>query len=76
MATGEWNTYYFAADGSYGCTNGLSVMDTSHWTDQDWQRIDEASDGDRVDVAREIAVVYRKRKDAEKAGQLWRELFA
>ena len=76
MATGEWNTYYFAADGSYGCTNGLSVMDTSHWTDQDWQRIDEASDGDRVDVAREMAVVYRKRKDAEKAGQLWRELFA
>jgi hypothetical protein len=45
---------YFAADGSYGCSKGLSVMDTSHWTDEDWQRIDEASDGNRVDIAHEI----------------------
>ena len=29
-------------------------MDTSHWTDEDWQRIDEASDGNRVDIAHEI----------------------
>jgi hypothetical protein len=45
---------YFAADGSYGCSHGLSVMDTSQWTDEDWYRIDEASDGNRVDIAREI----------------------
>jgi hypothetical protein len=72
MTTGKWNTYYFAADGSYGCTNGLSVTDTSHWTDEDWQRIDEASDGDRADVAREIIAIER---NAEKAYQLWKELF-
>ena len=45
---------YFAADGSYGCSKGLSVVDTSQWTDEDWRRIDDASDGNRVDIAREI----------------------
>ena len=47
---------YFASDGSFGSTDQLIiVMDTTNWTEQDWQDIEEASDSERASVAHEIA---------------------
>jgi hypothetical protein len=39
---------YFASDGSYGDATGLVVVDTSKWTEEQWQMIEETSDGFRA----------------------------
>lgn len=55
------NLYYFAADGSYGQWDGMSILvDVSEWTDEDWQRIEDAGDSFRAAVAYELAKRYRK----------------
>lgn len=46
---------YFASDGSYGWANELVIIDTSEWTESDWDRIENSTDSERVDIAREIA---------------------
>ena len=45
---------YFASDGSYGWSNNLTVIDTSEWTEDDWDRIENCLDDERLDIAREI----------------------
>lgn len=45
------SVHYFAVDGNYGDASLMCVMDTSDWTEADWQRIEEASDSDRPEVA-------------------------
>lgn len=45
---------YFATDGSYGDAQGLVTLDTSAFTEDDWDDIDRASDDDRRDVAMRI----------------------
>ena len=46
---------YFAGDGSYGSAENVVIVDTDKWTAEDWARIEEASDDERADIAREIA---------------------
>lgn len=48
------NGTYFAEDGSFGSASQIVVIDTSAWTEHDWELIDNASDAERVYVAREI----------------------
>lgn len=53
---------YFAGDGNYGLENGNFVLvDVSKWTDEDWERIDEALDWERPRLANEIAWGYETR---------------
>jgi hypothetical protein len=47
--------HYFASDGSYGDAEKLIIVDTSEWTEEDWQEIDMAGDSDRAVVAYAIA---------------------
>lgn len=47
--------HYFADDGNYGDANGLVIINTDYFTEDDWTLIEEASDWDRPRVAREIA---------------------
>lgn len=46
---------YFAEDGSFGSATGIEILDTSGWTEADWERIDTARDDSRALVARMIA---------------------
>lgn len=48
--------HYFADDGNYGDANGLVVIDTGHFTDEDWTLIEQTSDWQRAVVARDIAL--------------------
>ena len=48
--------HYFAKDGSFGEDPDILIVDTSDWTDDDWERIEDAADYDRVHVARAIAM--------------------
>lgn len=50
--------YYFATDGSYGSADSMEVLDTTKWTEADWEEIFEAYDHNRVEVALEIARKY------------------
>ena len=58
---------YFATDGSYGVAKGMIVLDTVLWTDEDWQRIDEASDDERPTVAWSIANEIGRQRSIEAA---------
>ena len=56
-------TTYFAHDGnpayllvSYGPAAGMAVFDTSAWGPDDWQRIEEATDMERLAVAIDVAL--------------------
>jgi hypothetical protein len=44
---------YFASDGSYGDADQLVIVDTSKWDDSRWEAIQNATDNDRIKVARE-----------------------
>jgi hypothetical protein len=48
---------YFASDGSFGSADGLEIVDTSDWTEQDWEMIENASDSERPALAQHIANV-------------------
>jgi len=38
---------YFATDGSFGDAAGIIIVDTTHWSDDDWLQIADTSDDDR-----------------------------
>lgn len=46
---------YFAADGSYGDARGMYVVDTTEWTEYEWNMIDMTTDSERADVASSLA---------------------
>jgi len=52
------NDFYFASDGSYGTAEELTILDTTKWTDEDWELIDFATDMERSDVAQKIWQKY------------------
>lgn len=45
---------YFAVDGSYGNAVDMIEVNTENWTEEDWQAIEEASDTERIEVARNL----------------------
>jgi hypothetical protein len=51
---------YFASDGSFGDADDFAVVDTSSWTDSDWEEIEDSYDWERPAVARAIASKYAK----------------
>ena len=54
---------YFAEDGNYGSASGLTIMETTHWNELDWQIIDGASDWARPEVARVLTESYEPNAD-------------
>jgi hypothetical protein len=42
---------YFAADGNYGDATGMVVIDTTGWTDEDFEQLDGSPDGSRPSEA-------------------------
>jgi hypothetical protein len=48
------STTYFALDGNYGEAQGMVVIDTTKWSEDDWTQIEEASDSERAQVALDL----------------------
>ncbi len=46
---------YFAADGNYGEADDLVVVDTTSWSQEDWDEVEEASDYERPVIAKTIS---------------------
>lgn len=46
---------YFAVDGNYGDANGLTIIDTGDWTEEDYSHLESVSDHDRPFAARAIS---------------------
>jgi len=63
--TVERSLHYFASDGNYGNADGLVVMETTFWTADDWDIIDQTSDDDRGTVARLLTESYEPDADQE-----------
>lgn len=47
--------HYFATDGNYGDAKGMVVIDTTHWTRDQWDYIENLSEGQRAEVTEDIA---------------------
>ena len=62
----ETNLSYFAVDGNYGNADGIVIVDTASWTEDDWQVIDEAGDRDRASVALALAKLDEVAREAFK----------
>ncbi len=48
-------TSYFAIDGNYGNADGIVIVETSDWSEDDWSAIEMAGDADRASVAYALA---------------------
>jgi hypothetical protein len=48
------STHYFAADGSYGTSN-IIVIDTTDWSPEEWEIVDNATDQERISIAYQIS---------------------
>lgn len=51
---------YVSPDGSYGSAEGLVIVDTSKWTDSDWNQLEWAMDENMPKVAMEITEKYKE----------------
>lgn len=52
--------HYFASDGNYGDVDGLVIIETTHWTELDWEDLEGSSDESRPATAETIAKKYGK----------------
>ncbi len=48
-------THYFAPDGNYGDATGIVIVDTTHFTEGDWDTIAYSAEQYRVGAALEIS---------------------
>lgn len=46
---------YFAMDGNYGDADGIVLVETSTFSEDEWTEIEYASDNERATLAMEIA---------------------
>lgn len=56
---------YFAQDGNYGDAYDVEIVDTTRWTEKDWQDIDDELDYARPELARAIAQRYNDEIEKE-----------
>lgn len=47
--------YYFANDGIFGDATELIFVDTTNWTEDDWDLIDDCEPSERQDIAKRIS---------------------
>lgn len=53
---------FFSRDGSYGNAAGLTMLDTYHWSDSDWERVEQATDNERLSVALRVGIDVNERR--------------
>lgn len=47
--------HYFAADGNYGDAEALTIIDTTDWTPEEWEELENVHESDRAAMAASIA---------------------
>ena len=50
--------HYFAEDGNYGDANGIVIVDTTKWTEADWDKLEEGYEWQKPFIAKTIAAGY------------------
>lgn len=58
----ERTVHYFAEDGNYGDANGLVIIETTDWTEKDWDMFEDHRDWERPKAAEKIANKYKDKK--------------
>lgn len=54
--------HYFAEDGNFGSADGLVVIETTKWNENDWDEIESSNDWNRPSTAEIISKKYKKSK--------------
>jgi hypothetical protein len=57
MSSSLHHDLWISPDGTYG-TDGVLLVDTSKWSEEDWIDLEEANDNDKWDLALEIGAYY------------------
>jgi hypothetical protein len=52
--------FYFSHDGSYGSMSKTSLIDTSSWTQEQWDEIETCSDSERLELAKKFDEMNKK----------------
>ena len=65
MSETKRNLSYFAEDGNYGSADGMTIMETTHWSELDWEIIEQVSDADRPTVSRLLTESYEPDADQD-----------
>jgi len=47
--------YYFAQDGNWGSAEEILLVDTTNWTEEDWELIEDATDSERGQIAQRLS---------------------
>jgi len=47
--------HYFATDGNYGNAENLVIIDTTDWTEDEWDIIDQSPENDRTKIAQQLS---------------------
>ncbi len=47
--------HYFATDGNYGNAENLIIIDTTDWTEDEWDIIDQSPENDRTKIAQQLS---------------------
>lgn len=48
-------TTYFASDGNFGDAEGMVMVDTTDWTEEEWEIIENARESDRAEIASQLS---------------------
>jgi len=54
MERTKMTKFYFAEDGNYGDAENLLVVDGTMFTEAEWEEIETAHDGDRIEIVLEM----------------------
>jgi hypothetical protein len=52
---GQHMNHYFATDGNYGNAENLIIIDTTDWTEDEWDIIDQSPENDRTKIAQQLS---------------------
>lgn len=55
------NVAYFASDGSYGDADGIVLIDTTEWTSDEWEEVNNMDDDERYEFACMLAKAAQSR---------------
>jgi hypothetical protein len=63
MKENRINKHYFSPDGNFGDAEGLVIVQTTAWTDEDWEELENVHESERWTKGEEIASRYERQEE-------------
>jgi len=63
MKENRINKHYFSPDGNFGDAEGLVIVQTTAWTNEDWEELENVHESERWSKSEEIASRYQRQDE-------------